>query len=74
MCRDGTESVMSAKHKERWSKEVEIMSRLSHPNVVKILKIPSDLEKLPTELPILCMEYCCKGDLRKVGSLIYLPF
>ncbi|CAH1392407.1 unnamed protein product [Nezara viridula] len=51
---------------ERWAKEVEIMQRLSHPNVVKTITLPSELLCLSPEYPILCMEYCEKGDLRKV--------
>ncbi|KAL1139041.1 hypothetical protein AAG570_009102 [Ranatra chinensis] len=69
ICRDGAENFMSQKHKERWTKEVDIMRRLAHPNVVEALALPEDLVKLESNLPILCMEYCKKGDLRKVLNL-----
>lgn len=54
---------------ERWAKEVEIMRRLSHPNVVKGLAVPEELLPLSPAFPILCMEYCEQGDLRKVLNL-----
>lgn len=65
-CRCGADSLLNTKQKERWRKEVEIMQRLNHPNVVRALPLPEDLAKLPSVLPILCMEYCSKGDLRQV--------
>lgn len=65
-CRCGADSLLNSKQKERWRKEVEIMQRLNHPNVVRALPLPEDLEKLPSVLPILCMEYCSKGDLRQL--------
>lgn len=50
--------------KQRWIQEVEIMKRLNHPNIVET----SHLSFLPkhSTLPILFMEFCRKGDLRKV--------
>lgn len=65
-CRWGIDSLMTPRHKERWSREVEIMQRLSHRNVVQAIPVPDDLQAIPSELPLLCMEYCSKGDLRQV--------
>jgi len=59
--------MLTPKHKERWAKEVEIMQRLDHPGVVKALPVPPELEReLMVGLPLLCMEFCAKGDLRQV--------
>ncbi|XP_063231435.1 inhibitor of nuclear factor kappa-B kinase subunit alpha-like [Bacillus rossius redtenbacheri] len=57
---------LSELQKERWSKEVQIMLRLSHPNVVKALPVPEDMEGFLTGMPVLCMEFCSRGDLRQV--------
>lgn len=65
-CRCGADTLLTSKQKERWKKEVEIMQRLRHPNVVRALPLPEDLANLPSVLPILCMEYCSKGDLRQL--------
>ena len=59
-------SDMTAKHKERWRMEVEIMLRLSHPNVVAAMDLPRVLLRPDDELPPMAMEYCSGGDLRKV--------
>ena len=69
-CRWGIDNLMTPRHKERWSREVEIMQRLSHPNVVRAISVPDDLKAVPSELPLLCMEYCSKGDLRQVFKCI----
>ncbi|XP_012234251.1 inhibitor of nuclear factor kappa-B kinase subunit beta [Linepithema humile] len=52
--------------RKRWINEVDIMKRLKHSNIVKTEYIPSDISSVDEKLPILCMEYCQKGDLRKV--------
>ncbi|XP_023233196.1 inhibitor of nuclear factor kappa-B kinase subunit alpha-like [Centruroides sculpturatus] len=67
-CRWGHDAMMTPKHKHRWKLEVDIMKRLSHPNVVKALEVPPALDVPETELPLLAMEYCSGGDLRKVLS------
>lgn len=67
-CRWGHDATMTPKHKHRWKLEVEIMKRLSHPNVVRAVDVPSVLDVPETELPLLAMEYCSGGDLRKVLS------
>ncbi|KAI1304903.1 Inhibitor of nuclear factor kappa-B kinase subunit beta [Halotydeus destructor] len=59
---------VSRQQRERWKQEVEIMHRLNHPNVVKAIKVPKCLENADSDLPVLGMEYCSGGDLRKVLS------
>lgn len=54
---------------ERWKKEIEIMKRLRHINVITAKEIPVPLKILSQNLPILAMEYCSKGDLRKVCAI-----
>uniref|UniRef100_F6RS10 Inhibitor of nuclear factor kappa-B kinase subunit beta n=2 Tax=Monodelphis domestica TaxID=13616 RepID=F6RS10_MONDO len=42
------------------------MRRLNHPNVVAARDVPEGMQKLaPNDLPLLAMEYCQGGDLRK---------
>lgn len=57
---------MTAKHRQRWTLEVDIMKRLDHPNVISARDVPPSLDVKETELPLLAMEYCEGGDLRKV--------
>uniref|UniRef100_A0AAY4CAS8 IkappaB kinase n=1 Tax=Denticeps clupeoides TaxID=299321 RepID=A0AAY4CAS8_9TELE len=62
---------LSAKNKERWSLEIQIMKRLDHENVVAAREVPEALQKLATnDLPLLAMEYCQGGDLRKYLNLL----
>lgn len=63
--------VLTAKHKERWSKEVEMMNFIQNANIVGTIKLPKELEaglgpSNISKLPMLCMEYCSKGDLRQL--------
>ncbi|XP_026550412.1 inhibitor of nuclear factor kappa-B kinase subunit alpha-like, partial [Notechis scutatus] len=39
---------------------------LNHPNVVKAQDLPVDLDFLVNDVPLLAMEYCSRGDLRKL--------
>ena len=66
-CRFGPEVLISEKHCEQWRQEVDIMLRIQHLNLVKCRKPPDDLLHLDANsaLPLLCMEYCTGGDLRK---------
>lgn len=57
---------MNQKHKERWTLEVDIMKRLNHPNVIAAKDVPPELNVHVGEMPLLAMEYCSGGDLRKV--------
>lgn len=68
-CQWGDE--MTAKHRERWTKEVEMLQECKNPNIVGTKELPPEfvngLERAnPSGLPILCMEYCSGGDLRQV--------
>ncbi|XP_071439902.1 inhibitor of nuclear factor kappa-B kinase subunit alpha [Hetaerina americana] len=70
-CRSDLYPLMNPKQQERWEKEVEIMLRLNHDNVVKAMPVPDKvfeetLRKGATSLPLLCMEFCSRGDLRQV--------
>nr|XP_021326646.1 inhibitor of nuclear factor kappa-B kinase subunit beta-like [Danio rerio] len=61
---------LSVKNKGRWSLEIQIMKRLTHMNVVAARDVPEELQKLATnDLPLLAMEFCQGGDLRKVGHV-----
>ncbi|XP_072280422.1 inhibitor of nuclear factor kappa-B kinase subunit alpha [Pyxicephalus adspersus] len=59
---------LSLKNKERWCQEIQIMKRLSHPNVVKACEVPPEMDFLVNSVPHLAMEYCSGGDLRKLLS------
>lgn len=44
--------------------------RLNHPNVVAARDVPEGMQNLaPNDLPLLAMEYCQGGDLRRVSLL-----
>lgn len=60
------------KIKERWEREIDYMTnKIRHVNIVRGIKVKPDafLNELTkssaSELPILIMEYCDGGDLRK---------
>merc|ERR1712226_79139 len=59
---------MTPKQKQRWKLECDIMRRLDHRHVVAAKDIPDILNKYNNtqELPLMGMEYCDGGDLRKV--------
>ena len=42
------------------------MKRLDHPNLVSARDVPPPLDVKDDELPLLAMEFCSGGDLRKV--------
>ncbi|XP_008207965.1 inhibitor of nuclear factor kappa-B kinase subunit beta [Nasonia vitripennis] len=50
---------------ERWKQEIENMKHFNHPNIVKSEQVPPEMV---LNSPVLCMEFCNKGDLRKVLS------
>ncbi|XP_049619098.1 inhibitor of nuclear factor kappa-B kinase subunit beta isoform X1 [Syngnathus scovelli] len=63
---------LSERNKERWCLEIQIMKRLDHVNVVAAREVPEGMQKLVTtnDLPLLAMEYCQGGDLRKYLNLL----
>lgn len=68
-CKWGDE--LTAKHRERWTKEVEMLQNWKNPNIVGTIELPPEFitglaRANPSKLPILCMEYCSGGDLRQV--------
>ncbi|EGV95024.1 Inhibitor of nuclear factor kappa-B kinase subunit beta [Cricetulus griseus] len=57
---------LSPKNRDRWCLEIQIMRRLNHPNVVASRDVPEGMQSLaPNDLPLLAMEYCQGGDLRR---------
>uniref|UniRef100_A0A665UGG8 Inhibitor of nuclear factor kappa-B kinase subunit alpha n=1 Tax=Echeneis naucrates TaxID=173247 RepID=A0A665UGG8_ECHNA len=58
---------LNSKNKDRWSREIQIMKKLNHMNVVQAREVPEELSAIAlNDLPLLAMEYCSRGDLRKV--------
>uniref|UniRef100_G3NU71 Inhibitor of nuclear factor kappa-B kinase subunit alpha n=1 Tax=Gasterosteus aculeatus aculeatus TaxID=481459 RepID=G3NU71_GASAC len=58
---------LNSKNKDRWGREIQIMKKLNHGNVVQAREIPEELHSIAlNDLPLLAMEYCSRGDLRKV--------
>ena len=56
----------SDKMRTWWNAEVDIMSKLEHDNLIRALPVPPELAPEPSQPPVLAMEYCEGGDLRKV--------
>uniref|UniRef100_A0AAQ4PEY3 IkappaB kinase n=1 Tax=Gasterosteus aculeatus aculeatus TaxID=481459 RepID=A0AAQ4PEY3_GASAC len=63
---------LSERNKERWVLEIQIMKRLDHINVVAAREVPEGMQEMITtnDLPLLAMEYCQGGDLRKHLNLL----
>uniref|UniRef100_A0A3Q3FET7 Inhibitor of nuclear factor kappa-B kinase subunit alpha n=1 Tax=Labrus bergylta TaxID=56723 RepID=A0A3Q3FET7_9LABR len=58
---------LNSKNKDRWSREIQIMKKLNHVNVVQAREVPEELSAIAlNDLPLLAMEYCSRGDLRKM--------
>ncbi|XP_071768841.1 inhibitor of nuclear factor kappa-B kinase subunit alpha-like [Centroberyx gerrardi] len=58
---------LNSKNKDRWSREIQIMKKLSHVNVVEAREVPEEISSIAlNDLPLLAMEYCSRGDLRKM--------
>ena len=58
---------LNSRNRKRWQQEVDIMKRLNHPNLVSAKDVPPPLDVRDDELPLLAMEFCSGGDLRKVN-------
>ncbi|KOC62820.1 Inhibitor of nuclear factor kappa-B kinase subunit beta [Habropoda laboriosa] len=65
ICKKDTAQLTETQQK-RWIHEVQIMKRLKHSNIIKGLELPFKHPNDKVDLPVLCMEFCRKGDLRKV--------
>nr|XP_043881096.1 inhibitor of nuclear factor kappa-B kinase subunit beta isoform X1 [Solea senegalensis] len=63
---------LSERNKDRWCLEIQIMKRLDHVNVVAAREVPEGMQKLvaTNDMPLLAMEYCQGGDLRKYLNLL----
>lgn len=49
--------------------------RLNHINVVTAQDVPEEMNQIAlNDLPLLAMEYCSRGDLRKVRGCIQLGY
>uniref|UniRef100_H3D2R4 Inhibitor of nuclear factor kappa-B kinase subunit alpha n=1 Tax=Tetraodon nigroviridis TaxID=99883 RepID=H3D2R4_TETNG len=60
---------LTPKNKDRWSREIQIMKKLNHINVVTARDVPEEMKHISlNDLPLLAMEYCSRGDLRKMLS------
>ncbi|KAK6306244.1 inhibitor of nuclear factor kappa-B kinase subunit beta [Coregonus clupeaformis] len=63
---------LSERNRERWCLEIQIMKRLDHVNVVAAREVPEGLQSSLRihDLPLLAMEYCQGGDLRKYLNVL----
>ncbi|XP_054467173.1 inhibitor of nuclear factor kappa-B kinase subunit beta [Anoplopoma fimbria] len=60
---------LSERNKERWVLEIQIMKRLDHVNVIAAREVPNGMIT-NNDPPLLAMEYCQGGDLRKHLNLL----
>ncbi|XP_057651446.1 inhibitor of nuclear factor kappa-B kinase subunit alpha-like isoform X1 [Diorhabda carinulata] len=71
MCKFKTKSNLTPRQIERWRNEVDILRIINHPNIIKFKKIPQELQDYLmqyccSDMPLLPMEYCRKGNLRRI--------
>ncbi|KAE8283936.1 Inhibitor of nuclear factor kappa-B kinase subunit alpha [Larimichthys crocea] len=60
---------LTPRNKDRWTREIQIMKKLNHINVVTARDVPDEMLDISLNgLPLLAMEYCSRGDLRKILS------
>ncbi|KAM6956334.1 inhibitor of nuclear factor kappa-B kinase subunit alpha-like [Aplochiton taeniatus] len=58
---------LNSKNRDCWGREILIMQKLNHLNVVRACEVPEEMSAIAlNDLPLLAMEYCSKGDLRKM--------
>ncbi|ERL86639.1 inhibitor of nuclear factor kappa-B kinase subunit alpha [Dendroctonus ponderosae] len=72
-CKFASPKALSSKQKERWRLEVAFLRSISHPNIIGYRELDPILGRAlaqsnPTGLPLLSMEYCSKGNLRRFLS------
>ncbi|CAG9760604.1 unnamed protein product [Ceutorhynchus assimilis] len=70
MCKFQMPDSLSKKQKERWQMEVDFLQSTNHKNVIGFKRLDTVLAEMldkfnPTRLPLLSMEYCTKGNLRR---------
>ncbi|GAB1602820.1 inhibitor of nuclear factor kappa-B kinase subunit alpha-like [Argonauta hians] len=49
----------------KWRREIDIMKKLNHKNIISCRDIPDELRYLENKHPILTMEFCSAGNLKK---------
>lgn len=60
---------LNSKLRQHWSREIQIMKKLNHPNVVRAREVPEEMSSIILNgLPLLAMEYCSRGDLRMLPN------
>ncbi|XP_069741583.1 inhibitor of nuclear factor kappa-B kinase subunit alpha isoform X2 [Narcine bancroftii] len=60
---------LSARSKKRWCQEIQIMKKLNNINVVKAHEVPGEMQNIAfNDVPLLVMEFCTGGNLRKLLS------
>ncbi|XP_008295814.1 inhibitor of nuclear factor kappa-B kinase subunit alpha-like isoform X2 [Stegastes partitus] len=60
---------LDSKKKDRWCKEIQIMKKLNHVNIVQVKEVPEEMSSIAlNDIPLLAMEYCSRGSLRKLLS------
>ncbi|KAF7989140.1 hypothetical protein HCN44_007450 [Aphidius gifuensis] len=60
---------LSEIQKQRWINEIKIMKTLKHKNIIETREMPLMIIDEKLELPVLCMEYCRKGNLRQLLNM-----
>ena len=55
---------------ERWHNEINLLSKLAHPNITTARQAEEREFGRALSFPFLCMEYCEGGDLRQVSMSV----
>ncbi|XP_017758949.1 PREDICTED: inhibitor of nuclear factor kappa-B kinase subunit beta-like [Eufriesea mexicana] len=69
ICKRDTTHLTDIQRKS-WISEVQTLKHLKHPNIIKALNLPFKHPDDKINLPVLCMEFCRQGDLRKVLKVV----